>query len=359
MATSAQVSQYYAALREALLISYEEKDAIRILADDVGLDWGDVNPNVTNRTLWANVIQSARKQRKVQQIIAIAAKEFPLNDGLQLALAAFDPADEIIFEEIRASTGWPTLAYHEVDRVEQLDRLGLAVCESRDRPLVAIWCGDELARHDILKSRFRELPLKVGGQKLYPVFTGCLLGSNIPADLNRSCCHLVRSEEAPANLQSLFVSKDFSRHLVTLVVDLVWDGHTCQRLEEILKWCLQVGQLAQDRRFVIAVAIEVRVTWQWLSYLGIDRRASAVKKAHEKLGALLGKYESTILLPALDDIELNDLRAWRADMETRHGTRDDDSFGDPTLSRIIQLKKTKPMERVVAELEKIFASFRA
>jgi hypothetical protein len=358
MATSAQVSKYYADLREALVASYNEKENIKLLAEEADLDWGDVNTAGNARALWDDVLHNARKQRKVQPIIELAAKEYPLNDGLQLALVAFDSADEAIFEA-PAFAGWPPLAYHQVDRIEQLDRLGLAVCDSRDRPLVAIWCGDELARHDILKSRIRELPLKVGGQSLHTVFRICPLGSDIHADLTRSCYQLVQSGKVPGNLQSLFVSKDFSRHLVTLVVDLVWDGQTCQQMEEILKWCLQVGQLAQDRRFVIAVAIEVRVTWRWLSYLGIDRRASAVKQAHEKLGSLLAKYDSTILLPALDDIELSDLRAWRADMEARHGTRDDDTFGDPTLSRIIQLKKTKPMERVVAELEKIFASFRA
>ena len=159
------------------------------------------------------------------------------NDALRRCLEAFDPADEAIFVTHRVESVWPALSHHEVDRVEQLDELHRAVQKSSGRPLVAIWCGDELARHDILKRRIKSLPLNIGGRDLDPLLKECPLGADVQGDLSRSCFQFLRASptESPDSLQPLFVSKDFSRHLLTLIVDLVWDRETCQRMTAILE----------------------------------------------------------------------------------------------------------------------------
>ena len=110
---------------------------------------------------------------------------------------------------------------------------------------------------------------------------------------------------------------------------------------------------------MVAIAIEVRVEWCIFTFFSRRDRPSAVRAAHEKLRSLLTKQDSAILLTPLDDIELNDLRAWRTEMENRWGPRDDDSFGDHKLSRIVRLQQAKPMQDVVEELEKLLASIKA
>lgn len=362
MATNPQTLQYYTRLREALVLSFEDKTTIKVVAKDAGIDWGDVDPDGSARNAWDDVIRNARKQRRLRQLIEVTSTQYPLNVGLQQALEAYDPADEAIVTITVSTTGWPPLSHHEVDRIEQLDTLHQAVHQSGGRPLVAIWCGDDLARHDILKRRIKSLPLLIDGRGLNPLFKECQLGADVPGDLRRSCFQFLRMipTEASDSLQPLLVSKDFSRHLLTLIVDLTWDGNTCQQMKDILDWCRQIGPLAEDRRFVVAIAIEIRSQQSFFSFLWSflrrKNRATVVREAHERLETGIAKHEDVVLLPPLSDVGLNHLRAWRTEMENRHGPRGDDSLGDPRLCQIVPLREARPMQEIVAALEAVFTS---
>lgn len=85
---------YYPRLREALLECVSDKTVIRTIASDIGIDWGDVNPDGVLRSHWDNVIYAARKQGKIRALIEFVSVKYPENETIRQLLNDFDPAAE-------------------------------------------------------------------------------------------------------------------------------------------------------------------------------------------------------------------------------------------------------------------------
>lgn len=64
-------------LREILVGLYTDKLLAKRVADEAGLDWGDINTDGKIRSVWHDVIDEARKQGLVGRIVEIAAEAHP------------------------------------------------------------------------------------------------------------------------------------------------------------------------------------------------------------------------------------------------------------------------------------------
>ena len=256
-----------------------------------------------------------------------------------------------------SASDWPKLSYYEVDRVNQMEKLNERIQSISDRPIVAVWCGDHLARHDILNKRIKVWQPKIGKQALSPVRQPPRQrGDDVLAYLQGICSSMLEEKTGVAgNLDRLLVSQDFSNQWLTLHVELEWNQQTITQIQAVANWCQQLGTLAPDRRFVVAVAVNVSCeSWSLWSFWKSNK--TRVQDMYDTLGTHLASYPAVVMLEPLGDISLEHLKRWKKWMDALYGERDDDQFGETKLMQIVPTQTSKPMSHVAGELEKLFTS---
>lgn len=80
-------------IREILLGIYDEKLLAKQVAKDTGLDWGSVDTNGPMRSVWHSIVDQARLQAMLPELIDVVAKQYPIqSQALRQALAGDHPS---------------------------------------------------------------------------------------------------------------------------------------------------------------------------------------------------------------------------------------------------------------------------
>lgn len=357
MSTESEIAVFNTNLRKVLVPLIDEISEIKTKATDATILWGYIAQKDTADEVWRDLIEKARIQGKLVALIQSVASDFPEINEFQHFISEAERLGCTSVLQVKEEDQW-AMSYQEVDRTDHLTQFGRAIRETKQRPLVAVWCGDEQAGHEILWSRIKEQSFDAQGRRLAPKYGMCVVSDdNVAEMLTQTCFEKFlddRYRQDSTGLNRLLTGRDFSDHLIGIRVHLPYERNTVRRLDSVIQWCNDQKSLSEDRRLVVAVSIQV--PRPWTSIFWKRSREQAVLDARQSMISQLKDVPSVFVLPHLRDILYQDLLDWKEEMAKRWGPKSEDAFRAKVLGDIVPEGKSRPMDPVSEELRSILKS---
>lgn len=345
-------------LYETMVSLCDEKNTIRTLVTSALIDWGFVDPDGSARDVWRSVVEQASQQRKLKELIAVMWDRYHSNQDLAVLHREVDsiPAVRPITQSgLLLLKPWPTRCYERIDRKKQVGAFQKFLPLRAGRASMIVWCGDHMARHDLMYSRMilasvrfptREVKAEAETTRTFQ------LDENIADSLNSACQEFFQDDWRKAYLRE----SHGSGRMIHIQCNMSWDSTTIEKLKQVQDWCEALGDFGSDRCFVVAVAIKVQPATGFLAKFWSKPMAQLIDQAKQQIeqGFAGGKI---ILLPYLEELSPDHLVTWVSDMTREEGPPPDDRFGeDKLLSWFRSTDTTLPMATVISKVEKLLQS---
>lgn len=291
---------------------------------------------------------------KIEVLLTSLPKPIISDPLLKVLRDGNSPVDDRL-PSVATATQWPPRCYELIDRKEQVGTFRNRLPLRAGRASLIVWCGDNLARHDLMYSRMitasvrfpvKEVKADADAPRTF------LLKDNVKDSLDFACNEFFQEDWRRAYLRG----SCGSGRMIHIQCNMDWDTTTVRKLQQIQEWCEALGDIGSDRCFVVAIAIKVQLaTGLW---------ANLTKFWTKSLDQLIGEArlqieqsevgEKVILLPYLEELTPGHLGVWTADMQRQYGKPLDDRFGEDKLQSLFpSTEATLPMATVIDKVKEL------